>query len=223
MKRVFTLAIIALFGLQAGAQSFITSPKESSVTGPFDEYELVAHAKVYNINADSLFTWIRFENTQSAGWEGSICDKVTCWAPTVDSSSFYLAPGDSSIMDAHFYMNENYGNSTMKFIIWSGTDKANADTIIYNASTWAMSTRSISKNKSVRVYPNPSSGVLNLEFSSEGNVKLEVYDLLGKKMRDLDYQGTNSSFDLADLPDGLYIIRINDDGHIYSRTFRKAN
>ncbi len=215
--------MLAFLGLQAGAQSFITNPKEGSATGPYDEYELIVHAKVYNVSADSLFTWRRIENTLSTGWEGSICDKVTCWAPTVDSSSFYLAPGDSSIMDAHFYMNENYGNGVMKFMIWSGDDKGNADTIVYNASTWAMSAGTVSKNKVVRVYPNPSAGNLNLEFASEGNVQIEVYDLLGKKMRDLNYQGTNSSFDLRDLPNGLYIIRINDDGHVYSRTFRKAN
>jgi len=223
MKRIFTLCLLAFIGLNAGAQSFITSPKEGTVTGPYDEYELVVHAKVYNVSADSLFTWRRIVNDQAAGWEGSICDKVTCWSPTVDSSSFYLVPGDSSIMDAHFYLNENYGSSVMKFIIWSGEDKSNADTIVYNASSWVMSNRTLRNDKSVRVYPNPSRGVLNLEFTSEGKVQLEVYDLLGKKMRDLDYQGTNSSFDLSDLPNGLYIIRINDGGDIYSRTFRKAN
>ncbi len=215
--------MLAFLGLRAEAQSFITSPKVGTVTGPYDEYELVVHAKVYNVNADSLFTWVRIENNLSPGWEGTICDKVTCWAPTVDSSSFFLAPGDSSIMDAHFYLNENYGNGTMKFMIWSGNDKGNADTIIYNASTWAMSTRNVSDNKNVRLFPNPTRGVLNLEFSSTGKVQLEVYDLLGKKMTDLSYQGLVSSFDLSDLPNGLYIIRINDDGHIYSRTFRKAD
>lgn len=215
--------MLAFLGLQAEAQSFITSPKVGTVTGPYDEYELIVHAKVYNVNADSLFSWVRIENNLSPGWEGSICDKVTCWAPTVDSSSFFLAPGDSSIMDAHFYLNENYGNGTMKFMIWSGNDKGNADTIIYSASTWAMSTRNVSDNKNVRLFPNPTKGVLNLEFNSTGKVKLEVYDLLGKKMTDLSYQGLASSFDLSDLPNGLYIIRINDDGHIYSRTFRKAD
>jgi len=107
MKRIFTLGLLAFLGLQAGAQSFITNPKSGTTTGPYDEYELVVHSKVYNVSADSLFTWVRIENNLTSGWEGSICDKITCWAPTVDSSSFYLVPGDSSIMDAHFYMKEN--------------------------------------------------------------------------------------------------------------------
>lgn len=223
MKKFFTLVFISALCLNATAQTFISTPLNSSVEGSSQEYELVVHAKVYNVNADSLFSWVRIENNLASNWEGSICDKITCYAPTVDSSSFILVPGDSSIMDAHFYLNDSPGNGTIRIMIWAGQDRSTADTIVYHASTWALGTKKLSHDKTISIFPNPTKGILNLEFKSNEKVGIEIYDILGKLKRSFIHEDGFSSFNLTSLPNGLYIIRITENGEVYSRTFRKSN
>lgn len=223
MKRILTFTLLSILGLSAGAQSFYTYPKTSSLNGSHEAFEIVLHGFIVNQSADSLFTWIRIENDLETGWEASICDKINCWSPTLDSNSFILVPGDSSIMDPHFYPNNYEGCGNIKIMVWAGNDKANADTMEFNACTWALGMAALGKDKPVQVYPNPTQGQLHLEFETEGSVDVEIFDLLGKKMRSFSHEGNHSSMDLSDLPNGLYIIRINEDGEVYSRTFRKAN
>ncbi|MHB1278995.1 MAG: T9SS type A sorting domain-containing protein, partial [Bacteroidia bacterium] len=204
--------------------SFYTYPDSGNVTGSSEEFELVLHGFIVNQNAaDSNFTWKRITNNLQTNWEASICDKVTCWSPQVHTNTFVIPQGDSSILDAHFYLNNTIGNGHIQIAVWSGNDSANADTIDYFASTWALFAAKVGNDKTVKIYPNPTKGQLNLDFESTGTVEVEIFDVLGKKMRSFSHEGEHSSMDLSDLPNGLYIIRISENGEVYSRTFRKAN
>lgn len=223
MKKILTLSLSLIFGLAAQAQSFYTYPASSTVSGPSTEFELVGHGYIVNISADSNFTWERITNNLPANWQASICDDISCWAATVNSNSFKILPGDSSILDPHFYLNNTVGNGHIQIMVWAGNDTANADTIEYFANTWPLFAAKVSNDKSVKVYPNPTKGQLNLDFESTGKVEVEIFDVLGKKMRSFSHEGEHSSMDLSDLPNGLYIIRISENGEVYSRTFRKAN
>ncbi|MDX5320416.1 MAG: T9SS type A sorting domain-containing protein [Bacteroidota bacterium] len=224
MKRIFTLSLLLALAIGTQAQTFRTHPATSSISGSSEEFELVLHAFIVNENAsDSAFTWKRIVNDLEAGWQAAICDDITCWAPTVDSNTLTISQGDSSILDAHFYLNNTVGSGLIRIMVWSGSDVENADTIEYMADTWALFAANIRPDKPMKIFPNPTSGMLHLEFKSEGTVQIEVFDVLGKKMSDLQYEGEHSSFDLSTLPNGLYIIRVTENGQVYSRTFRKAN
>lgn len=72
---------------------------------------------------------------------------------------------------------------------------------------------------SVFVYPQPSAGVFNLQFSKElSEATIEVYDLTGNKIKLLELIGnTNNSvkIDLSGNPTGIYLARIR-----YNNTVR---
>lgn len=60
----------------------------------------------------------------------------------------------------------------------------------------------------VKVYPNPSSGLIF--FDTEKSINITIYDMLGKEvMRKTDIQN-QSSIDLSNLENGLYILNVND-------------
>lgn len=223
MKKILTLSLSLTLGLAAHAQSFDAHPASSTVTGSSQEFELVLHSFIVNESADSMFTWKRITNDLPSAWQASVCDAITCWSPTVDRSSLIIVPGDSSILDPHFYLNNAAGSGHIQIAVWSGSDSANADTVEFFANTWALFAAKVSNDKAVKVYPNPTQGHLHLDFESTGKVEVEIFDVLGKKMRSFSHEGEHSSMDLSDLPNGLYIIRISENGEVYSRTFRKAN
>lgn len=56
------------------------------------------------------------------------------------------------------------------------------------------------------VYPNPSKGIINIE--NEDLNKIQIYDVTGKKIRELNPQ---SQIDLTDISKGIYFMRLISD------------
>lgn len=70
---------------------------------------------------------------------------------------------------------------------------------------------------SVFVYPNPSSGKIQVTSTKYQVSRLEVYNLLGEKIYFTDYQILQSPIDLSQKPDGLYFLKIKTDKGIISK------
>jgi hypothetical protein len=222
MKKIFTL--LFAFGM-AGitySQNFRLSFSEVSAAGPLDEFEIVGYNFVKNIEGDSAFTWKRITNDLDAAWESAICDNISCWSVETSRNTFYIREGDSSILDAHFYIYNTNGEGIVQLAVWAGADSSNADTVTYRAGTWAANFKKILAEKKFNVYPNPAKDRLTLEFEAVVPVKVEIYDVLGKNMAVYEHQGSNSSIDVSFLPNGLYIVKVYENGKAYSRTFKKA-
>ena len=64
-----------------------------------------------------------------------------------------------------------------------------------------------SKNEKIdyKVYPNPSSGIFQLQIQEE--VQLEVYDLMGKMVLQKNVQAGAAFFDLSQYASGVYILK----------------
>lgn len=66
------------------------------------------------------------------------------------------------------------------------------------------------------VYPNPSHGILNVDFksNSENDFTLEVIDMFGKvyqSINSIDFQNSSSvTLDINDLNNGIYFVRITE-------------
>ena len=58
------------------------------------------------------------------------------------------------------------------------------------------------------IYPNPSSGVLNIESGIMG--RLEIFNLVGEMVFEGDKLGERLSIDVSGFSDGLYFVRIGD-------------
>lgn len=78
------------------------------------------------------------------------------------------------------------------------------------------------KNIDVKVYPNPTNGEVNINFSNidpNENMKLEIFDILGKSIvqQKINNNNTTHTIDLKslELATGTYFIRINDNDRIY--------
>ncbi len=67
-------------------------------------------------------------------------------------------------------------------------------------------------NKLVKVYPNPSSGMVNVQLEASENVNLEVTDINGKVVFAKELGTVNATsteqIDLSDLSKGVYMVRV---------------
>ena len=73
-------------------------------------------------------------------------------------------------------------------------------------------------NNSVKVYPNPikGNGLIDVDINKDTEVLVELFDLSGKKVKELTKQYFVSGkhqilFDTSNLKDGVYLCKISTD------------
>jgi len=73
-------------------------------------------------------------------------------------------------------------------------------------------------NLSIRLFPNPVKGVLNIEYK-ETIETIEIYNLLGKKVKSLS--NNSKSINIQDLSSGMYLLKIYSGNRTISRKIVK--
>ena len=65
----------------------------------------------------------------------------------------------------------------------------------------------------ITVYPNPNTGLFRITGSLDGNVTIDLVNLLGEKIAVIYQGGSNSNFnqevDFTDVANGIYFVRVN--------------
>ena len=73
----------------------------------------------------------------------------------------------------------------------------------------------------LRLYPNPTSGVLNIQ--GEGMISFEVYNTVGQRVMTQEVNGHAAQISTESLNNGMYFLRIlANDGNGLNRTFSVA-
>lgn len=75
---------------------------------------------------------------------------------------------------------------------------------------------------SANIYPNPTTGIINMEWGAAVNLKLDVYDMLGRGLlhQDIENEAAHQT-DLSYLPEGSYLLVLREEDG--SKTTYKIN
>jgi hypothetical protein len=103
---------------------------------------------------------------------------------------------------------------------------ASDTTNIKNAISLALSTSSISEaevDKAIKVYPNPASDMITLEFTTPGTSNyVELFNIAGEKVKTIDAgKETRKEISISDLSAGVYFIRYNSGTTVYTKRIIK--
>jgi hypothetical protein len=74
----------------------------------------------------------------------------------------------------------------------------------------------------VRVYPNPTSGVVTID-GLKTNAQIVVCNSLGQEVLESNLKSRKTNLDLSSLPDGLYIIRTETENGITAKKVQKTD
>ncbi|MCF6295826.1 MAG: T9SS type A sorting domain-containing protein [Flavobacteriaceae bacterium] len=66
-------------------------------------------------------------------------------------------------------------------------------------------------NSNVKVYPNPFNNIVNID--TESNSKIEIYNLLGKRILTQSINRGNSQLDMSKYANGVYIVKITNENN----------
>ena len=64
--------------------------------------------------------------------------------------------------------------------------------------------------KAILIFPNPTTGVVQIRTQTSGNMSVEIFNTLGAKVRAASFNGTSTSMDLTGHAAGIYTVRISD-------------
>nr|WP_294936321.1 T9SS-dependent M36 family metallopeptidase [uncultured Flavobacterium sp.] len=83
-----------------------------------------------------------------------------------------------------------------------------------------LGTHQFQNGNGIRVYPNPTKGILNVAINDYfGKISIQVFDLNGRKVHDQEVNdfNTESSINLNNLQTGMYLIKVNGDNVNYTQ------
>jgi PKD repeat protein len=195
--------------------SSVSSLTAGTYTVTITEGSGCVHVESYNVTApDSL--QINLSVTDAAnGNNGSASVTVTGGIPSYN----YLWSNGQTGSTA---TNLAAGNYSLTVVDNSGCSEVISFTVDLNNSVI-----NISDNNNISIYPNPTNGDLNIkvEFGKAENVKAEVYNALGVKIFEQQFEelkATTLHIDLKNLPNSTYILKLYNSDWSYFRKIIKT-
>jgi len=166
-----------------------------------------------NANADRT---VEVGDTVNWTWSGTGSHNVESTADDSNSETFnsgatVLAPNTFS------YTFNNIGSTDFRF---NPHDSMNGTITVVAEGT--LSSSSIDAQQEFRIYPNPSADYMNVEvpnLSSE-SLKLEVFDVLGKKVLSQNLNKLSSRINVSKWNSGVYLVRLTSSDDTVATTKR---
>jgi photosystem II stability/assembly factor-like uncharacterized protein len=137
----------------------------------------------------------------------------------LDSRTRYkFTYGDGSVdtIPYPYHIYHSDGIYEVKFYIYY-LDCIDSSSVIIHVDI-PTSLKNMNKSESIRIYPNPSCGILNIEYSSGKDAKFFIQNLLGQIVVQDKYR-MGVPIDITSLTSGMYIIIIEDSNHIIKQKF----
>lgn len=79
--------------------------------------------------------------------------------------------------------------------------------------------------KRIRIYPNSSNGIVNIELPLEGDFELSIFNMMGQNVYTEMLNKTSSQIRLRDLPSGLYkaLVKVHSSDIVFQETINLIN
>ena len=158
------------------------------------------------------------EDVPSSGFTVNTLDLIADFTNTsVDATSYMWLFGDGNSTNqpspSHTYLTE--GLYTVTLIAFNA---CGSDTITIDVNMILDDIDDLSRLNSINIYPNPTTGDLNIEFENYNNsdVNIAIYNLLGEILESKIIEDTfgkyKETLDMSKYQQGVYLLKVNSNG-----------
>ena len=171
----------------------------ATACGSFDWYE---HT---NLSASGNYTHV-FENGNAHGCDSTVTLQLSIFENTI--SELTITTPDS----CYTWNNIDYctsGDYTQTFLTVHG-----CDSVVTLHLTITVGIYDHNPNEVLLVYPNPTSDIVNVQFSNHHSPITEIhfYDIYGKFLQSIPVKEGNTQIDLSRYAKGVYFVKALADG-----------
>ena len=124
---------------------------------------------------------------------------------------------------AQYYTFDNFDTALRYYWIEAGDDSLCLTRSYFNAPVWQVGVQETTDNSLFSLYPNPTSGILNLSVDGKNSISsFSIYDCTGHLVKQEFNFRNQSVLDVSELPAGFYILKASDKkGSYFNQTFVK--
>lgn len=223
MNRTLLIILIFISSLTvAQAQDFSVSKTNVTFFGDPTDFEFYDILTINNNTGGTLhLKWEVQNQSLPTGWDRGLCDNKNCYT-NVDTGTYSPVSDATTTLKMIFYPGGKSGAGQITVLLYEPGDKANGITVTFNGKAGVTGIKESNQLK-FNFYPSPARNVLNLQFTKKGNHKVEIYNVLGKKLIEESFFATDKGkINLDKIPSGMYVISYkNSRGEVFTRTFSK--
>jgi hypothetical protein len=192
---------------------------------PLSSGEVDIHA-VFSNNAtnaaDTFFTVEFLDATIPSTWGLSFCTDLVCYPITIGTplkADFYTPKGKSTDFKCTMAFASASGSGFARFIVYRANMMGQADTIVFNGSAPATGVKATAtKALEVSISPNPVRNELQVTLSDLNITSASIVNLVGKEVMQIDVK-SGRSFDVSNLPNGIYFLSLKKGDRTLNKKF----
>ena len=172
-----------------------------------------------NTEDSLLLDWHFVENTFPAEWEWTLCDYTTCYLVIPDTGSMTtLIDTAEGLLSLSINTNKHPGVGIMRFYVYNELKPVDGDTGTFILNSTYTGINEIYKHISnLEIFPNPTSESFSFLGLQSSPREWWILDLSGKTLLHEFVRDMDESYDVSNLPNGLYLLRMRDSKNgIYS-------
>jgi len=224
-KSYLILMIFACFSLTSISQNISSSNYPDTIIGKYTEGIIDEHLIITNTGSASMSMHV-YRNTidMPGNTVNYYCWGPNCFPPTTSLSTdpVFLGSGksDSSFV-AYLEPNQEEGITLVEFSFFDelGSGDSLKLNLVFKTVPPPISVWELEKQNNLNsIYPNPAKDLafMRYDVSSGVNANLEIYDLVGKKVKSLNLtNGSNNLlFSVNEFESGIYLCNLVIDGKI---------
>lgn len=219
---LFTV-LLAIFNSEAQTGLDVApAPWENTIEFDLsDTYDYATcHVRLKNNERKAMnLRWELIVDEAPQGWRFSVCDQNTCYFTTNTTNVDYydripyapviMMPGDTAKLQLNVFPIGQAGSANVRINLYDlANPKQLVSTAYYFVTIEGLTPVTESDKSKLRIYPNPVSDYLTITRNTFVK-QLWVSNVLGKRVRTFDTSFGNK-YDIADLPDGIYLVSMVD-------------
>ena len=129
----------------------------------------------------------------------------------------FLLVGINTVGEVEMIAFNTYTNTYVSGYV-PGVSEIVCDNTLFARSTYAVAGIENELSFNFNMYPNPVSDILNIEYTSNGPVQVQIFSSVGELVYDNKITSGRMNFDTSSLSSGLYTINLIGDNQSASRT-----
>ena len=224
IKQILGTIGMTVLAFTVVGQSLVVFDYESVVQGLPSDITLLSPAKVVNTSGNDMDVKVKFFQNDLVVGAGHFFCWAVCYTegavnPGFESPhSLTIAAGDTVPNFYSDYKPHNTsGISHFTYCFYDENNMSDSTCIDLRFDTQSLGIEDASQLADLVAYPNPADNEMTIKYSLSAGLKspkIEVYDVLGSKVRSEDIKDENGKFVLEtmDLPSGMYFYKLKAEG-----------
>ncbi len=179
--------------------------------------------RIKNVSSNSItVSWKITDHDLPASWSGisaefGICDNVICYSNSGNNlingstqTMLPIVPADEG--DFHVQINLDGLAPATHFLKVNFKEGLNSKDAVFILTKSQLGVTNVSRSDDdIVLFPNPARDNINAVFNDNLNVKtISVHNMIGKMVSIYKVANNSAKLDVADLPAGVYFLRIGD-------------